>query len=78
MEHVRNLIDYWSRQSQCSDKEKLEGLMHSFFVTCSGNSGGFDFPIDLVCEDHCLNDNEYYDLKSMVFSSWRKQGVRSE
>lgn len=65
---TKNLIDYWSRQDDRSDKEKLEGLAHSIFCIFDGVSGSMSCAIDLVLrphpEDkqyHINNDENYVD-----------------
>ena len=56
--HFRNLTYYWSHQ-EMSDKEKLDGLLHSILVALDGHAGGFPCSLDLVCRPH-PDDKQFY------------------
>ena len=56
--HFRNLTHYWSHQ-EMSDKEKLDGLLHSILVALDGHAGGFPCSLDLVCRPH-PDDKQFY------------------
>lgn len=59
---IKQYINYWSSQTDKTDKEKLEGLAFSILCILDGVSGSFSGNIDSLakeCKSLMLHDNFY-------------------
>lgn len=68
--HLNDLIDYWSSNQYKTEKEKMQGLVFSILNIFDGNTCGLP-AIDLVLSPH-VSDKEYHIQND---ENWYEKGM---
>jgi len=68
IEAINQYIDYWSKQTDRTEKEKMEGLAFSILCILDGTSGSFSGDINSLAKecDHLMLHDQFYKNESVT------------
>lgn len=80
LDAIKNEVSYWSKQKNCSEKERCDGLIHSVLCIIDGVSSQFPSAITLMaegndsdlseCPDKKIRAGQTFNLHTMLHESY--------